>query len=385
MKKNQSFHIITKGSLTQKGDFIGSDIYNNSIFISSKTKLLNNVTEISEDYPLFCLAKVEEVFNKKVNGRKLHFLKCYYAEFDLIKMLSAITDDFVVEFVHLNDAQVDNFMLIKSILDEYNFFKEKKPLLAASNIGFNRNKDEENYELPFLLLSSGCLELKQKLDKYINFFGYEKEIKEIEYDTYFEINYEGKTIVSKGTNNSVFKIDLCPLYWSIKTINKLIDRKSEEPIIKIITKSQLLNFDKLESDYFSQFYDLINSKYDVQEDKLQYHLEHPLEFNERLKNSFESMYVYAITPLIPENKKYGDSFEKIHEELLELVEYLEKIKIFNVVIHPPVRTYYEAKEHIDYYLYPPDEDLNNSFDGWAELGDQEMNRMDEETDGFWRY
>ena len=90
MRKSQSFHIVTNGSLTQKGDFIGYDTNYNSIFISKNTKLFNTVDEISEDSPLFCFAKVDEVFNKNIDGRKLHFLKCYYAEFDLIKISEQI-------------------------------------------------------------------------------------------------------------------------------------------------------------------------------------------------------------------------------------------------------------------------------------------------------
>lgn len=384
MKKSQSFHIITNGFLTQKGDFIGFDTNKNSIFISKNTKLFNNANNISEDSPLFCLAKVEELINKKVNGRKLHFLKCYYAEFDLIKMLSAITDDFVVEFVHLNDAQVDNFMLIKSILDEYNFYKEKKQLLATSNIGFNRNKDEENYELPFLLLSSGCLELKQKLDKYINFFGYEKEIEKIDYEEYVECNYGEMIIGSKANINNVFSINLRPLYTSIKSIFTLIDRKTDEPIYKIITKNELLSFNVSEGYYFNKFYELINSKYEPNDDKLQYLLEHPLGFGERLRNTFDTMFVYTITPIISDKNYNKKSIKKIHQQLIDLVEFLEKINVYNVIILPPPYTYHDIQQDIYYSLYPPKDDLQDSYDGWAELGDQEMNKMDDETDGFWR-
>ena len=43
----------------------------------------------------------------------------------------------------------------------------------------------------------------------------------------------------------------------------------------------------------------------------------------------------------------------------------------------------DAKQNIDYHLYPP-KDLQDSYDGWAELGDQEMKRWDEETGGSWR-
>jgi hypothetical protein len=44
-------------------------MYNNSVFIAKTTKLFNNIDEISEDFPLYCLSKVDEVFNKNVNHR----------------------------------------------------------------------------------------------------------------------------------------------------------------------------------------------------------------------------------------------------------------------------------------------------------------------------
>lgn len=385
MKKSHSFHIIIRGELTQKGDFIGYDTYYNSIFISKNTKLFNNVDDISEDSPLFCFAKVDEVFNKNIDGRKLHFLKCYYAEFDLIKMLTAITDDFVVEFVYLNEAQVDNFMFVKSILDEYNFFKEKKQLLATNNIGFNRNKDEENYELPFLLLSSGCFELKKKLDKYINFYAYEKEINFNNDDEYLNFINCDKLLDLEDVKNYVFKIDLLPLYPSIKIILNGINKPDIRPFQKIITKESLMSFDFNKKRYFDQFFKLTGTEYDPEINELQYHLENPLCFKERLKSKFDTLYSYVITPMINKNQCYKNtSFEQLNQNLVEITTYLEKLNILNVIVLPPEYIYNPIEEGIDYYLNRQNEDLNNSYDGWAELGDQEMNRWDEETDGFWR-
>lgn len=386
MKRNQSFHIITKGELTQKGDFIGYDTYYNSIFISKNTKLFNTVDDISEDSPLFCFAKVDVVLNKDIDGTKLHFLKGSYAEFDLIKMLSAITDDFVIEFVHLNDAQVDNFIFLKSILDEYNFFKEKKQLLATNNIGFNRNKDEENYELPFLLLSSGCLELKQKLDKYINFFAYDKEINFINDSEYLNFNNCEKLLGLEKMKNYVFKINLLPLYPSIKKILNGIDKPDIRPFQKIITKESLMSFDFDKKRYFDQFFKLTGAEYDIEINKLQYHLENLLCFKERLKSKFDTLCTYVITPMITKEQYYKNtSFEELNRNLVELITYLEKLNILNVIVLPPQHIYWPIDEEIDYYLNRQNEDLNNSYDGWAELGNQEMNRMDEETDGFWRF
>jgi hypothetical protein len=387
MKKSQSFHIITKGELTQKGDFIGFDTNYNSIFISKNTKLIKTVDDISEDSPLFCFAKVDELFNKNIDGKKIHFLKGYFAEFDLIKMLTAITDDFVVEFVHLNENQVDNFIFLKSILDEFNLFKEKKQLLKTKkDIGFNRSKDELNYELPFLLLSSGCFELRQKLDKYINFYAYEKEINFNNDDEYLNFNNCEKLFGLEKMKNYVFKIDLVPLYPSIKIILNGINKPDIRPFQKIITKESLMKFDYDKKRYFDQFFKLTGTEYDPKINQLQYYLENPLLFKERLKSKFDTLCTYIITPMITKEQYYKNtSFEELNRNLVEITTYFEKLNILNVIVLPPQYIYSPIEEGIDYYLNRQNEDINNTYDGWAELGDQEMNRMDEETHGFWRY
>lgn len=384
MRKNPSFHIITKGELTHKGDFMGYDTYNNSVFISQKTKLIHNIKDISDDSPLFCLANTAEVFNKNIDGRKLHFLKCYYAEFDLIKILSAFTDDIIIE-LSSSEKVVENFMFIKLIINEYNLHKNKKQLLASNNIGFNRNKDEDNYELPFLLLSSRCFELKHKLDRYIYLFDYEKEIDFKNGDECLDFFSCDKLFGLENKKNYVFKIDLIPLYPSIKKILDGIDKPPCRPFQKIITRENLISFDFNKKRYFDQFFKLINNEYNPETNMLQYHLEHFLVYLERIKSKFGTMYTFSITPMIPKNHYYKNTtFKDLNKNLIDLTTYLEKINILNVIVLPPEYIYWPIEEEIEYYLDGQNEDLYNSFDGWAELGDQEMNRWDDETGGDWR-
>ena len=77
-------------------------------------------------------------------------------------------------------------------------------------------------------------------------------------------------IGSKSKTNNVFSIHLTPLYTNMKTIYNLIDKKAEQPTYKIITKNQLLSFDASEGYYFNNFFEFINSKFEPNEDKLQY-------------------------------------------------------------------------------------------------------------------
>jgi hypothetical protein len=379
MKKSQSFHIITKGELTQKGDFTGIDTYNNAVFISKKTKLFDNVDCISEDSPLFCFAKVDEVFNKDTEDRKLHFLKCYYADFDLIKILTSITDDFVVE---LDDSvkQVDNFMFVKLILEEYNFYKEKKQFLATNKFGFNRATNELNYNLPFLLLSQNCFQFKLNLDKYINFYGYDSLM--LNDEGYYCNEFEEDEILYNIENRNyknAFKITLFPLFKSLKQLYKLLEKPAEKPKIKIITKDKLKQLDTSSIDYFNNYYEL-------NEGIFQYELEHSLDFIERLQSELKSLYVYTIKPIINLDDDYTDKLfiQNINQDLINIIENLELKNICNLIVLPPDFIHLQILEEVDYYLNPPEENGYNTFDGWVELGNQEMNKWDEETGGSWR-
>ena len=379
MKKSQSFHILTKGSLTQKGDFTGIDMYNNAVFISKKTKLFDNVDCISEDSPLFCFAKVDEVFNKDTEDRKLHFLKCYYADFDLIKMLTSLTNDFVVELDE-SEKQVHNFMFVQLILDEYNFYKEKKQFLATNKFGFNRATNELNYNLPFLLLSQNCFQFKLNLDKYINFYGYDSLM--LNDEGYYCNEFEEDEILYNIENRNyknAFKITLFPLFKSLKQLYKLLEKPSEKPKIKIITKDKLKQLDTSSVDYFNNYYEL-------NEGIFQYELEHSLDFIERLQSELKSLYVYTIKPIINLDDDYTDKLfiQNINQDLINIIENLELKNIYNLIVLPPDFIHLQILEEVDYYLNPPEENGYNTFDGWVELGNQEMNKWDEETGGSWR-
>lgn len=378
-----SFHIIIGGNKTKKGDFIGYDSNHNSVFFSQKTYLCNNFDTIGKNIPFFCFANVKEI---KSNNTKIKTLSAYKVTSVFLEAVKYVSD--LVDIEQSNS--IENFgysILLKKLFSEYDLYNEKTNYLKNNKFGFNRDKGEENYNLPYLFLSINCFGLKQKLDKYNNFYGYDSWIVNNEDENCREFDeYEILWSIEKRNIKNAFKINIIPLYKSLKTVYKEIDAPSDKPVIKIITKNILKSFDLNRHEYFDQFYQLRDAKFEVNADKLMYHLEHRFDYVERLKNAFDTMYVYGITPIINEidYEKKKISIEKIQQNLVDIIEILEKEKIYNVVILPPDFIHFGVLQEVDYHLYPPENDLHRSYDGWAELGEQEIKRMDEETDGFWR-
>ena len=71
-------------------------------------------------------------------------------------------------------------------------------------------------------------------------------------------------------------------------------------------------------------------------------------------------------------------------DVIELTKYVieefNKMGIEELLVHPPLN-------EIDYSIAMEDsisENDNNDYDGWQELGDEEMRRWDDETGGSWR-
>jgi hypothetical protein len=382
---NPSFHIIKGFYKTKKGDFIGYDSYSNSVFISKYIYLDNNFDIKGNDISFYCLANVKEIKSENSNNIKIKILSAYKITSDCLELIKYVSD-LVNLHQSITDENCKYSKLLKIIHSDYDLFKEQTNYSKSQKFNFSRNVNEVNYNLPYLLLSKNCFALKQKLDKYINYYGY---------DTCF-INNEGQLSPVcdvdsvlwniENRSNNAFKITLIPFYKSLQLIYMKAGRSVDKPFLKIITKDSLKKFNLNEIEYFDQFYKIIDSKCKANEFKLKYHLEHSLDFVERLKKSFDTIYVYAITPIVSDEDFQYDrvSIEKTHHNLINIIEDLEIQGITNLMILPPEIIHSEVLQEVYYYLNPPEEDGYSTYGGWVELGDQEMKRWDEETDGFWR-
>lgn len=141
-------------------------------------------------------------------------------------------------------------------------------------------------------------------------------------------------------------------------------------------------------------------------------LEKESHYFKRISSIFNKNVFYFITPVINgsiqkeiewkyNDKKlgidlFGNNYFKIERRVLKkpnpcfipdvieltkyVIEEFNKMGIEELLVHPPLN-------EIDYSIAMEDsisENDNNDYDGWQELGDEEMRRWDDETGGSWR-
>jgi hypothetical protein len=381
-----SFHIITNGNYTKTGNFIGFDLNNNAVFLSNKNNTLKIEYKISEFTPLYCISRLEKVIDRNININNTPFLKSIFFDFDIVNVFNFLTVKSLCDSNSKTDLNLFKIN-IDTVLKEVNNLYNIRNRNLNQKSGFNKRIEDTNYERPIILLGKECFELIDILDDYLFYYDYNEKI--VNYDDAENFNYNPKEMFElEHRKNNLFTLNKMGLYKSIKTILRLNKVQSDNAVIKLITKSELE--DEIFSTGFDveQFCELVNSKLNFQNNDFKYLLEHPLDFAKRLRNKFNQMHVYIIQPQFEYDLfSYNYSkiqFEQLRLELIELIESLNKFGIDNVIVIPSNKTYYNIQEEIYYHFNPPKERDEDYVDRWIELGEEEMNKWDEETNGFWR-
>ncbi len=208
------------------------------------------------------------------------------------------------------------------------------------------------------------------------------------YNIYYlnKITKDDPILFNSRINFGIVQLKMRPLNKKLKYVPKRAIKKIITP--KMFAK---INYTLPYSDYLDSFYELHD---DGEEHQLgPYKTETFNEWLERCKCRFNSNEIYCLEPVISEHfqseiSKDGKTIEfflpnskdvvDMHKDIVKLCEDLRLLNIWVSLILPPKNGIDEGIDAILDSLY----DMEG--DDWYELGKEEEESMDDETDGFWR-
>lgn len=393
IKSKPSIHVIKRGGFSSNGNFIGRDDDFNTIFIpqsvmkSSRFSSLDNI-----QFPFYSIAFVE-TYNKldgkpgdkqrnvvkTANGKIVQFkrLTSRFVSPNIDNLLRVYT-----ETISINAELIEIEFQPKDIIENLEYLQNsliryatslKKILYEKDNSLFTQlvESRRHNLENGIEIIAPGfaCADIWHKL---IN-WGF--NLKTISRDEWFE----SSNIDDYSTIKNHLVITELHLYTEHS--KSRVDTNIKRRIIKLDDFKQI----KIGQEwryYLTQYYHLKpNPILDKEEDKYleSFERERFYDFRERCKNEFNEYKLYTIRPVLNEEASSVE-ISKIHNEVILLVENLNSINIFNIIILPPAND-------LSYRLQMKDE--ANDYEGndyilYEDIADEEIRRMDDETDGFWR-
>lgn len=395
-----STHIIINGSFSKNGNLIGRDSNFNKVFIPQqviKSANLNSLDKIQ--YPLYSISTVE-TYNrldgkpgdsernliKDIDGNAMKFKRLTaFAIFQSIdKLFQAYT-----ESISLSTALTQSNFESKEVLTNMEYLQNsvatyfaylKKAIYDVDNSSFTELMNLQNQvvrnEIEILIPNFNCADITTKL----LFSGINiKNISDDEWQEYLAYSYE--SFPAERKENCII-LDELHLYTESRKASTQLYAKNR---ILSFDDFMNINFNQNWNAYISQYYFLKSLQLVTEDENLyldNFELERFPDFIERCKEKFDDYKLYRITPLICEDST-PEAFNVIHNEIISICEKLKSHNITNFIIMPPLND-------LNYRLHMQDEipyDSENSDRNYNiidEASADEMRRMDEETDGFWR-
>lgn len=385
---NVTFHIIIDATETKKGGIICKDIYYNSIYISKHIQEIYDFDLSNISYPFYLNAEKKAINLEGFSeARKFLFAKNIF-----LNSLKILKENLIHEnndrLSILSKNELTDFTL-KDYNNEFKNYVENEFLKSIFN-NFKLNHLDFDLSKPVLVFAPNTYILSNKLSEFKNSLFISDNL-----DVFDDIlhNYD-KNILSNY--DYIILISVLPLYnrsikdYYRKNKNRILlkiggrEHFSNDFVAeKTITLDELksFNYDFQEEhffSYFDQFFHLVEKRYDSD---LEYKLENPLCFKERLQEHFKQNYIYQIKPILN-----NDSFDikKMHSDLCITAAELKKSGIDNFIISPPPSLHYNLFMSVDYYLNYNDYHQEEDYDYLNDLANEEMRSWDDETDGFWR-
>ncbi len=388
-----SIHVIISGSFSKNGNFIGRDDDFNTIFIPQnvlKSADFNSLSDIN--FPFYSMAHVETYNklsgnigdrNRKVvvdeNGKQVKFkrLTSYFISPTIDNIFRAFTMNLslyteTIEITFEPKEIIQSLDYLQKILIKFSTYwkkivAEKDKSLFTQLV--EKKPHNRTNDIEIIVPGFACTDIWHEL---INGGG---NIKNISIDDWFK-NY---CIYDYSPTRNY--LTFSELYLFTELGKSRIDAGIKRRILKLDDFKQLL-FDQDWKYYLTQYYHLKPNPI-IDGDETEYlesfERERCYDFRERCKAEFDEHKLYSITPGINEATSTCE-MSKIHNEIILLVENLYSCNIFNVIILPP-------SNDLNYKLQMNDEANNNEENDYClfdDLANEEISRMDEETDGYWR-
>ena len=399
----QSVHLIIGFNISKNGNVIAYDNNHNRIVISKNLLNVEDFKSIKKIFPFYLIAYIEKYSLlegvlgdkdrkevKTADGKNVQF-KRLTARFIFPKIENLI--GFYTEKISTN---IENFKdYLKEIMD---YIEQLKNSLIIYETHIKRSiynkverfNDEESDSLFFRLIES----ITSK----------ENDGIEIVAPSFYCSDIWGK-IINKGFNFRAINDNewdtISNISEYLKIENKIAIKElhlyteARKVHISSLLKRRILKIDdfkkiKIQQNwkyYLTQFYHLKpNPILDKDEDKYleSFDRERISDFKERCKNEFNDYKLYTITPILNIDSSFDD-ISKIHIEIISLINFLNSLSIYNVIILPPINDLDITLQMNEYYNgieYNTQNDNGNyPFD---DIVDDEIRSMDKESDGSWR-